>query len=218
MDEPSRQKRAKEAGWGGATYYHGTDVDIKEFDLNHPRRRDSGWLGTGVYLDTDPDIARTYADEKAFRSLVQSKGKEKLKEEEIITDRGDSLKTAEGKLIGANVIPVKIRLKNPFYASEKLKNAIAEIEEVEGAEVARKWIDSFTEELKQKGHDGVIMSRGDGHQEVVVFDTSDVKSIFSKFNPKYKHSPKLSKASGGLVSKGGSTIVRNPYKYKPKAI
>jgi hypothetical protein len=73
---------------------------------------------------------------------------------------------------------------------------------------ARQIADSWTEDLKKKGHDGVVLQydpkevgKANAVREIVVFDTSNVKSAFSKFDPAYSRSPKLSKAAGGFVDK-----------------
>ena len=209
LEEDARQKRAREGGFEETLYfkhpehgdkevyeienllYHGTDDDIEEFDLKHPRRKDAGWLGTGVYLDTHPGAATLYANQKTSMGFKE-RGK----------SRGE----------GANVMPVKIRLKNPFFAPEGMKGRIAGIELEHGREAARKAADELTESLKKMGHDGVLLRRESSYlgwdgkpldvdYEVVVFDTSDVKSAFSKFNPAYSRSPKLSKAAGGFIDK-----------------
>ena len=209
LEEDARQKRAREGGFEETLYfkhpehgdkevyeienllYHGTDDDIEEFDLNHPRRTDAGWLGTGVYLDTQLWVAKEYAKKKTSMGFKE-RGK----------SRGE----------GANVMPVKIRLKNPFFAPEGMKGRIAGIELEHGREAARKAADELTESLKKMGHDGVLLRRESSYlgwdgkpldvdYEVVVFDTSDVKSVFSEFDPEYYHSPELSKAAGGFIDK-----------------
>ena len=197
--EDARQKRAREGGFKETLsfkhpdegmyeidnlLYHGTDDDVEEFDLNHPRRKDAGWLGTGVYLDSHPGMGSLYA----------------------------RAKTDFYRREGGNVMPVKIRMTNPFFATPRMKEQIEAIERESGREAARKAADELTESLKKLGHDGVLLRRessflgGDNNPlgvnyEVVVFDPSDVKSAFSEFDPAYSRSPKLSKAAGGFVDK-----------------
>jgi hypothetical protein len=197
--EDARQKRAREGGFKETLsfkhpdegmyeidnlLYHGTDDDVEEFDLNHPRRKDAGWLGTGVYLDSHPGMGSLYA----------------------------RAKTDFYRREGGNVMPVKIRMTNPFFATPRMKEQIEAIERESGHEAARKAADELTESLKKLGHDGVLLRRessflgGDNNPlgvnyEVVVFDPSDVKSAFSEFDPAYSRSPELSKAAGGFIDK-----------------
>ena len=46
-------------------FYHGSQADIKEFDLDHPNRKDKGWMGRGIYTISSPFLADSYSNLKA---------------------------------------------------------------------------------------------------------------------------------------------------------
>ena len=64
--------------------------------------------------------------------------------------------------------------------------------------------DKVTGALKRLGHDGIIdlggKTGGEGHQVVIPFDPTQVRSKFAAFNPKEKKSTDLLKKDGGKVS------------------
>ena len=174
VDEKSRMARAEQQGFGSEIYYHGTAVDISEFDLNHPDRKDQGWLGTGVYMTDSPYLASSYS----------------------IMSPGDS----------RNVIPLRVRLKNPYYATleekQKMMLRMHNKSKVEAREIA----DAWTADLQERGHDGVILQYdpkdvGEVNvvREVVVFDPKNIRSSFAKFDPAQSKEAGLSNAEGGLV-------------------
>jgi len=185
-DTASRMQRARDMGFDlDETLYHGTSDDIKYFSLTHPNRKDSGWLGTGVYLTDDPSLASIYGNMKPSTSNA-----------------------------GPNILPVHVKLKNPYYASINDKLRLKNISFDKGKEEARAAADAWTTELKKKGHDGVILEfdpKDDGsgsfgvgfpaHKEVVVFEPENIRSSFAKFDPADADSDFLSKAKGGFVEK-----------------
>ena len=182
MDEASRLSRAEKLGFGPEIYYHGTAANIVAFDLNHPDRKDQGWLGTGVYLTDSPALGSVYATLKGYTRMDKDRAK--------------------------NVMPLRIRLKNPYHATRQEKETMMLRMHNKSTADARQIADSWTEDLKKKGHDGVILQydpkevgKANAVREIVVFDTSNVKSAFSKFDPAYSRSPKLSKAAGGFIDK-----------------
>ena len=180
MDEASRASRAEEQGFGSELYYHGTGADIVAFDLDHPERKDQGWLGTGVYLTDSPALGSVYASLKSYANRDSAK----------------------------NVMPLRIRLKNPYHATRQEKQTMMLRMHNKSTAEARQIADSWTEDLKKKGHDGVVLQYdpkevgyANASREIVVFDTSNVKSAFSEFDPAYSRSPELSKAAGGFIDK-----------------
>lgn len=54
----------------GRTYYHGTDGDFDNFDLNRFGQTDEGFLGKGVYLTSEKDIAKDYGS-KVIKTKVK---------------------------------------------------------------------------------------------------------------------------------------------------
>ena len=123
--------------------YHGTKDSFSEFDLEHSNKKDYGWLGRAVYL-TDGDKA-------------------------AISAKGHAI-NKKGKMDDIKVMPLYVRLENPYYATAEEKNANRL-----GGENAAK---GFKDRLIAEGYDGVIL-KGDRPgiaDEVAVFDPAAVKS------------------------------------------
>ena len=112
-----------------------------------------------------------------------------------------------------NVMPLKARLKNPYHATQAEKTRLMTISNNQGAEAGREAADAWTEALKQKGHDGVILSYGkEGHSEVVIFDPANIRSKFAKFDPSKKDSADILAAAGGPIIKGAAQVLTKPKK------
>lgn len=85
-----------------------------------------------------------------------------------------------------NVVPLYAAVRNPFVASLDIKHAL--MSKSQGA------IDKFTDDLKSKGHDGVVLEYPDGTVEMVAFEPTQVKSAlsntgeFSPTNPDIRYS------------------------------
>lgn len=127
-----------------------------------------------------------------------------------------------------NILPLYVKIENPYYATRDDKNRLQEIEYEQGREAARKAADEWTNDLKLKGHDGVILKlkpgafdNGKSVQEVVSFNTSSVKSAtgnqgtFDPSNPKITmsldatgHEHKGKGEGGGQFTKGGGGGVK----------
>ena len=123
--------------------YHGTKDSFSEFDLEHSNKKDYGWLGRAVYL-TDGDKA-------------------------AISAKGHAI-NKKGKMDDIKIMPLYVRLENPYYATAEEKNANRL-----GGENAAK---GFKDRLIAEGYDGVIL-KGDRPgiaDEVAVFDPAAVKS------------------------------------------
>lgn len=105
-----------------------------------------------------------------------------------------------------NVMPLYARLKNPYYATLKEKQAAQLHEHAKGRDAATARSIAWTEDLKRRGHDGVVLRYdpkdvGDANvsHEVVVFNPADVKSA-SGNRGSYSGDPDITKASGGEVT------------------
>ena len=123
--------------------YHGTKDSFSEFNLDHPNKKDYGFLGKGVYMS------------RGEKGAIGA-------EANTINKRGDA---------GANIIPLYVRLENPYYATQKEKR-----DNQLGGDKAAK---GFQDRLIEAGHDGVILENSGGIDEVVVFDNTAVKSTFN---------------------------------------
>ena len=82
-----------------------------------------------------------------------------------------------------NVMPLYAKLENPYYAASKDKERFMLLSHTQGKEAGRAEADRWTQELRNKGHDGVILEYkaaevGESNvtTEMVVFDTAGVKS------------------------------------------
>ena len=129
--------------------YHGTTDSINSFDLKHPKRLDTGWLGTGVYVTDNENLAKYYANLKKSRQI-------------------------QGRLpsdgtIGPTVMPLYVRLENPYKAT------LDDKELIRSGQVSP---DAFKDKLIAEGYDGAIMPVLDGN-EIVVFDNKAVKSTIN---------------------------------------
>ncbi len=78
---------------------------------------------------------------------------------------------------GPNVMPLFARITKPYKATTEEKNRIKQIEFSLGKEAAQEYSKNWTNDLKSKGHDGVIYEGPiKGMTEYVVFDPENVKS------------------------------------------
>lgn len=82
-----------------------------------------------------------------------------------------------------NVMPLYARLENPYHATSQEKQRLQLISHSRGKEAGRAASDAWTQELKARGHDGVILDwkasevgEKNASREVVVFDPAGVKS------------------------------------------
>lgn len=152
--------------------YHGTDKDFSAFDPEKHGGSDHGWYGVGHYLTADPEAASAYS---AYRG---------------------SFNAMEGKEVheGSNVLPVHVRLENP-YIWPKDRRAAQSLDEAK----------KITEELIRMGYDGVIApnyyDKGPHapHSEVVAFHPEQIKSVFGNQGTFDPNDPDITKAQGGEV-------------------
>ena len=81
---------------------------------------------------------------------------------------------------GPNIMPLYARLKNPYMATIEDKQRLQLISHNQGAEAGRQASIDFTDKLKARGHDGVILDyEAAGYspsREYVIFDPKDLKS------------------------------------------
>jgi hypothetical protein len=76
-----------------------------------------------------------------------------------------------------NIMPVYVSVRNPYVATVETKKALKN--------ASQEQIDQFTQQLKDQGHDGVVMEFSDGHVELMAFEPSQIKSVFNRgtFDP-----------------------------------
>lgn len=101
----------------------------------------------------------------------------------------------------ANVLPLYVAVKNPFYATKADKDRLRDISQTDGPEAGRRAADEWTQELVKKGHDGVILeypgnpeTKSRGSREIVAFSTTAVKSALGNRGTFDPSSPKITEA------------------------
>lgn len=151
--------------------YHGTDADFSTFDSSKSGSTDHGWYGIGHYLTSNPELASAYSGYKNTKAIM-----------------GDEIHP------GQNVMPVYVRLENPYIWPENRPAA-----------TSREEAEKITHELKMLGHDGVIAPNKhvDGHEgkfwETVVFNPHQIKSATGNSGDFDTSNPDITKAEGGIV-------------------
>lgn len=103
----------------------------------------------------------------------------------------------EGQMYGKIQYPVYLKVKNPYFISQAEQKSLMEASE----RGDKKFIEAFTNNLKQDGYDAVYYN-GDLRQEIVVFDPNQIKSVKNQgtFNPKNPNIYKSLIGAGGLGS------------------
>lgn len=94
-----------------------------------------------------------------------------------------------------NVMPVHLKLENPYYATPQDKERLMLASRSDPFASA-----DFTNDLKDKGHDGVILNypHKPGLQEVMVFDPTQIKSAISNTGAYSPTDPRLTYGIGAL--------------------
>lgn len=105
-----------------------------------------------------------------------------------------------------NVMPVYLSMRNPYKATIRDKERLMLAERRGEKFAASDW----TDDLKSKGHDGVIIdfNMTDGTKEYVVFDPTQIKSIFNRgtFDP---NDPNILKQTKETIVKGAAEILKD---------
>jgi diguanylate cyclase (GGDEF)-like protein len=158
--------------------YHGTNVDFDRFDPSkNGSSWDSGKLGKGFYFSTNPRLASNYANSAKAKTIEDA----------------------------PSVMPVYVSIKNPLKIGpldwrngENLWDKLRDFSEQAGIDIDPvsdpqsnqpnpAWSGPFREALERFGYDGVLLNFSDGHQEVVAFNPSQIKSATGNngnFDPK----------------------------------
>jgi hypothetical protein len=154
-------------------FYHGTTHEFTEFSDAKIGELDPGWYGRGFYFSPDPNQASNYA-----QRVRKVGGK------------------YEDDYTGGNVIPVYLRMENPFYAGSydpidpKILNQLPESFRAGERTFYKSQIQTssdlmsvlayepeyLTNVLRRAGYDGVIVGNW---SEVVVFDHTQIRNAIS---------------------------------------
>lgn len=99
------------------------------------------------------------------------------------TDIAGSYANLKAGSSGPQILPLFARVENPYHATLADKQRLQLISQRDGAEAGREAANKWTEELKSKGHDGVIIEfkaslvgKANASKEIVVFNPAGVKS------------------------------------------
>lgn len=103
----------------------------------------------------------------------------------------------------SNTMPLYMAVRNPYVATVALKQKLKSASQVE--------IDRFTQDLKDKGYDGVAMPFSDGHVELMAFDPTQVKSAIGNNGQFDPANPDIRYALGADAFRLGIT----PRKFMP---
>ena len=175
-------------GEGGepVMFYHGTDRDITNFDVDARRRidagmgaefTDTGWFGKGIYLTPSAYAASGYA----------------------------------GKKEGANVMPVYASMRNPFEVRGLGGRDMDRFLSAAGAPMTPEQMrrgyrlpSEQTAWLRAQGYDSVrAFDPNDpgAPAEIVVFEPTQIKSATGNRGTYDPNDPDIRKARGGLAVK-----------------
>jgi hypothetical protein len=203
MDKASRMARAAQMGFDtGTPLYHGTGADFTGF-----RPSQSGMQGRGVYATRYPDLASDYTEEA-----------------------GET---------GGNVISILSRGGERISATDYGDVVSAEMQKMEDAGRERDWrgaLDIATKKMEEKGISGIFAQNSMpgridrtpenphaiGEVQQVIFDPTNIRSQFARFDPRLSHLSHLSASTGGVmelarhataVGRAGGQVA--PSKYMP---
>lgn len=113
----------------------------------------------------------------------------------------------------ANVLPVRIGLKNPYEMSwaefEKIKMLEWDNRHLgdQARAVANQKADEILNGLKAAGHDGIVVTRKGLPSEYVVFDPQNIRSRFAAFDPEKADSSDLLASIAALLGAGGAGML-----------
>ncbi len=108
---------------------------------------------------------------------------------------------------GKNILPLNARIDNPYLATPEEKERISR-NPASGK--------TFTQSLKEQGYDSVVLDLGEGKHEIVVFDSSKIRSVNAQFDPEKMDSNNLlfsfigKKGAGPTVESVQSAIENDP--------
>ena len=174
MDHASRMGRAESQGFT-IDGMHGRAGDYREVAIPSWRKTtDSGAVGEGFYAA--PATERGASTASFYADMA-----------------GES---------GQNVMPVKLRIQNPLVIGGSDKTGfgdprpaamrdlskqfgLSEQPKFNGAKQTNpRWAEEFSEALRKRGYDGVIVRGLAGSEEYMVLNPSQVRSKFAVFDPK----------------------------------
>jgi hypothetical protein len=183
MDETSRMQRAKEQGFDVDTpLYHGTHSDFDSFSKEGTEQNFGGAQSAfGHFLTDNPKYAERF-----------------------------SKQAYNGQKGGSNIMPVFARGKLKEMDIKVLDDLerLGSDDNWEIARTAPQRAQEIVDKLKAEGYDGVrfVGVSGPGFgvaNEIAIFDPSNIRGKFAKFDPSQSHSSKLLAAVPAAIGVGG---------------
>lgn len=168
MDEASRMARAANMFPIEALHGRSGDYERVRIPYSSGNNTDVGSVGRGFYAAPNDAIgantASTYAEMADIRHGL-----------------------------GANVMPVRMSIKNPLVINAPRKDAVEKLSrewglvdtpDYSGSRPTNGfWASDFASELQKRGYDGVIVRDGDRVLEYMVPNENQVRSRFAAFDP-----------------------------------
>lgn len=177
--------RAKAMGYNvNEPMYHGTNKDIKAFDLSkHGTSTDKGDFGKAVYVTTESSTASKYARDKDMY------GKD---------------------ISGANVLPLLVKEGNvyPVNGQQGMNELIKTLGGDDVWYNMYKKPDEYANAVKDLGYDSI---RDYGYKQSAIYNPSNVRSQFAAFNPARANEPDLLAATMAFPISG---LLQEPKKKK----
>lgn len=139
-------------GFGGTTIgrgYHGTKQGFTKYDFRKAGASDPGLVGKAVYLSPSPEQASSFAMSPHY-----------------------------GKGDAPNVMPFDVNMDNPMYIRDGILPDGRRLSEIHKNGITKESAASLQQEIKDKGHDGVIFTLGDEPVQYAVFNTKGLKSPY----------------------------------------
>ena len=174
MDQASRMGRAESQGFT-IDGMHGRAGDYREVAIPSWRKTtDSGAVGEGFYAA--PATERGASDASFYADRAGASGQ--------------------------NVMPVKLRIQNPLVIGGSDKTGFGDPRPAAMRDLSKqfglfeqptfngaqqtnpRWAEEFSEALRKRGYDGVIVRGLGGSEEYMVLNPSQVRSKFAAFDPK----------------------------------
>jgi predicted RNA methylase len=193
MSDKARMERAKAMGFNTKTvFYHGTDADIKAFDLSRQGENtlNSGWYGKGISVTGIKSEANLYGDKEGgiiYPVLIKKMRSFIINDSFLPSVSGETLRKLE-KLKGwsddeKNILDFNIRNRMSVSSS------FGKSEEISGQRL--------TEILINNGYNSVTVNnqinygKTKKNEEIVLFNPNQIRSIHAAFDPDYADSSNI---------------------------
>lgn len=201
MSHDARMQRAKEMGFDTETaVYHGTNQDVLEFKKEHLGSSTKARSAEKAFFFSDnPASADEFAraagrTTKHNKEYIEKRVKEIIKEQQAAVKNKDwdayerlgfeweELELGDSAMdpnLGLNIMPVYLKMKNPF------------VYDFAGEFASAGLINDKIDQAKTAGHDGVILKNIEDSAEGIVsnhyavFSPDQIRSVNAAFDPEF---------------------------------